>query len=235
MQTSAILRRPITYFAWNMRSSWLPLIASSAGHRLTRRRLMDILTDQYEGVVAYHGCRPVDIDSYRLGGLRRSETARLDKRAREIFSQERFPELSADEVGKAIAELGRRDDGRIFACLDYDFYMTYCTHYALYGSERLIAIAAILSRNGVQDYRQELKKYGRPAVLHVHLPWWCMGESTLSEFVNHVSKSIRKIKELKRLSRVDFGFEFYDALPPSSIIKIEHPDRLPDPFESDFP
>ncbi len=223
------------FFAWNDKDSWLPLIAAATGQRLGCRALAKLLVDLYEGALVFHGCRPVALDSYRKSGLRRSDTESLNTIAREIFLSGQFPELTDEHVHHAIVALGPRDDGRIFACLDRDYLLGYCGHYLIYGSERLCSIAATLSKNGIRDYRQELKKRGMPTLLHVELPWRCVADSDFEQFTSKVSANLRTIKALNDLEQAAFGFEFYDALPSSAIVKFEHPAAIPDPFRNEFP
>src|SRR5258708_9929234 len=157
-------------FAWNNKETWAPLIAEVTGRRVRRRELAEIFRSTYEGILTFHGCRVIDVESYRKDGLLRSNTSALDARAREIFLSGRFPELASEAGAGAILDLGIRDEGRIFVSLDRNNLLERCGHYLIYGSERLCSIAAHLNDNGQRDYQQELKRHGKPTLLHVALP-----------------------------------------------------------------
>jgi len=217
-------------FAWNQKESWAPLVQALDGKRARHRGLINILPTIYEGVLAYHGCRPADVNSYYTAGLLRSNSAALDIRAHEIFSSGEFPEITSAQVESAIAGLGARDNGSIFAGLDRDHLLAHCGHYMIYGSERLCAIAAALGDDRTRDYRQILKRYGKPTLFHVALRWEQMTESDVEALARITSENLSKIRQQKRLSIAFTAFELYDLLPGSAILTHEHPDRIVDPL-----
>lgn len=218
-------------FAWNHKESWAPLVQTLEGKRIRHRGLINLLSTVYEGVLAYHGCRPTDVGSYYTAGLLRSNSAALDSRAHEIFSSGEFPELTREQVESAIASLGPRDNGCIFAGLDRKHVLAQCGHYLIYGSERLCAIAAALNDNGIRDYRQILKRYGKPTLLHVALRWEQMAESDLQALARTTSENLAKIRQQEKLPISFTAFEFYDPLPGLAILSHEHPESIIDPLQ----
>lgn len=222
-------------FAWNDSKTWLPLISEVRGKRVRHRALEKILRSVYEGVVVFHGCRPVNIEIYRQRGLLRSNTPAIDASAREIFLSGEFPELTSASVEQAISKLGIRDHGRIFASLDRDNLLQYCGHYLIYGSERLCSIAADLNGNRWRDYQQELKRFGKPTLLHVALPWEYVTDSDRDQLARKVSSRMAKIRRQRTLPDDSFTFEFFDPLPGSAILHVEHPETIRDPLHNETP
>jgi hypothetical protein len=217
-------------FAWNRKESWAPLATAVAGQRARHRVLARMFPQAYEGVLVYHACRPDNVSSYYTDGLRRSSSAALDVKAREIFLSGEFPEITSARLDTVIADLGGRDEGRIFACLDRDHVLVHASHYLIYGSERMCAIAAALSGQQGRDYRQILKRHGRPTLLHVALDWQRVSDSDLKAFAKLVSANLARIKAQQVLPEAWFSFEFFDSVPPSAILAHEHPEKMVDPL-----
>lgn len=214
--------------AWNHKESWPPLLtAISEKKRLGSRSLREILFNSYDGALVFHGCRPNDVMLYYNNGLASSNTKALNERAREIFLSGEFPEITHSQIDLVIEKLGSRDNGKIFACLDHQHLLQRCPHYMLYGSERICAIAAQLSINA-KDYRQVLKRFGKPTILHVALDWEQMTESDLCGFTKKIHKHLRYMRQGTTLPESFFTFEFSDPIPGAAILKHEHPENLKD-------
>lgn len=220
----------MTLFAWNLKESWAPLVTAVAGQRVRHRALVRILPRVYQGVRAYHACRPDDVRSYYTDGLRSSNSTAIDVKARAIFLSKKFPEITGAQLESAIAALGPRDEGRVFACLDRDHVLEHAGHYLIYGSERMCAIAAALSDTELRDYRQILKRHGRPTLLHVSLDWERITESDLEALARLVSANLSRIRDQETLPEAWFGFEFFDSVPGTAILTHEHPERIIDPL-----
>ena len=217
-------------FAWNLKESWAPLITAVASQRVRHRALARTLPRVYQGVLAYHACRPDNVGSYYTDGLRSPNSAALDVKAHEIFLSEEFPEITSARLESAIAALGPRDEGRIFACLDRHHVLEHASHYLIYGSERMCAIAAALSDIELRDYRQILKRHGRPTLLHVALDWERITESDLEALARLVSANLTRIRAQETLPEAWFSFEFFDSVPGTAILSHEHPERIIDPL-----
>lgn len=217
-------------FAWNDSRSWGNLTTLLAGRRKPRRDLVTILTSQYEGVLVYHGCRVPNVNVYYVGGLQCSSSASLDKQAYECFLTEEFPEITPEKLKAITASLGKRDDGRIYACLDRRHLIRDAGHYLIYGSERLCAIAAELTTQGSRDYRQVLKRRGLPTLLHVALNWESVSDSDFEEFSELLAKNLSAIFAGHSLPVEMFTFEWWTDLPGSAILSHEHPSRIVDPL-----
>lgn len=109
-----------------------------------------------------------------------------------------------------------------------------CSHYVLYGSEYLTAIAAHLGR--FRDYRQALKAHGAPTVFVCDVPLSLMREGTLREFAGIALEVV--FQELLD-GNSDFpelwrggAFSIRQPLSPDSIVGHCNPGALRDPFLS---
>lgn len=217
-------------FVWNNKESWSTLTAALAGKRQSDEKIAAILSSKYEGVLVYHGCRTTDINSYYANGLQQSSSEALDNQARTLFLTNEFPEVTPKELNDVIAKLGRRDDGRIYACLDRRHLLHDAGHYLIYGSERLCAIgAALVSRTSI-DYRQVLKRSGQPTLLHVALQWELVSNTDFEEFISLIAKNLSAINAGLSLPIEMFTFEWQTGLPSSAILTHEHPTRIADPL-----
>lgn len=219
-------------FAWNDALSWRPLIAALAGKRRSAHSLGAVLASQYTGVLVYHGCRAEDVTTYYQRGLLCSSGVELDAKARSLFLTSEFPEITPQQLDAAISKLGVRDEGRIYACLDHRHVLEEAGHYLIYGSERLCAIATALCTNTSIDYRQVLKRNGRPTLLHVGLQWRHVAEADFEQLSELVSENLPAIREVRSLPLEMFSFEWWTALPATAILTHEQPRQLDDPLLS---
>jgi hypothetical protein len=216
------------FFSWNDKQSWEPLAAQFQNLRVSQNRLCEFFSSNYEGIVVYHGCRPIDINRYYETGLLRSNSKELDETARFIFLRGDFPEISAQKLNSVIDASHPQDEGRIYTSLDRENLLNHSSHYMIYGSERLIAIAASLSKYSGIDYRQVLKQHGSPTLFAIAVKWEYFLETQLIEFTNRIIKLMSKIRNGKKLPLEDFSFRFLRDLPGSAIISHEHPTQLKD-------
>lgn len=138
------------------------------------------LSDHYYALRAYHGTRLVDKDSFYKYGIYPLEPEEFEEKAFKIFSRTLFPELSVDAVQVAIKKVGRQyREGRVYFEANERHLVEFCAHYMLYGSEYLCAIVAHIP--GSRDYRQELKKFGTPAIFECDIPLVIVDHRLLKE------------------------------------------------------
>lgn len=201
-----------------------------AGKRQRGKELAAALCSQYEGVLVHHGCRAADISTYYTKGLQRSNCDALDTQARTIFLTNEFPEVTPERLTDVIAKLGKRDEGRIYACLDQRHLLNEAGHYLIYGSERLCAIGAALSTGTSIDYRQVLKRSGRPTLLHIALLWEHVSDADFEKLTSLIAENLSAIRAGRSLPIEMFTFEWWTGLPGSAILTHKHPTRIVDPL-----
>jgi len=116
------------------------------------------LAEFYDGVVAFHGCRPLSLDSYKINGLKPSDTEAIRLQAKELFGD-------TAALHKAILDVGpnyeNHNRGVVWMCLAKESFLRGRQHdgYLLHGSEYLAAIA---HRIGQTD---KLRNLGVPTII----------------------------------------------------------------------
>lgn len=216
-------------FNWKDAASWKPLFRALAGKRAGRVRLARALMASFDGVAAYHGCRPEEIESYYRNGLWPSSSAALDARAKEIFCSNAAG-ITPDEIDEITAKLGKRDQGRIYACIDDRHMIAYSAHYLIYGSERLQCVAAALSTEW-RDCMVLLKRYGKPTIFRIALPWEMVTESDFEDLARQVSSHVSIVRKRRLVPETSFSFEFIQPLPAEFVLSHEHPKTVVDPHD----
>jgi hypothetical protein len=217
-------------FLWNELSSWTRLLEKLEARRATRKLVGELLQSNFQGVGAFHGCRPVDINEYYKFGLRRSNSSRIDERARNLFLNGQFPEIKSEHIDQVVDSIGNYDDGRIYACLDRRNLLEVDGHYLIYGSERLSAIAAHLNKYSRTDLQQVLKRVGRPTLLTIALAWQVVSDPDFDELVEKIIQALPAARRKRKPPLDDFTFEWWRDLPPEAIVECEYPSQVIDPL-----
>ncbi|MBK7832181.1 MAG: hypothetical protein IPJ56_07515 [Gemmatimonadetes bacterium] len=148
------------------------LIDASDATRLSRERLttavQERLPGHYAAVVAYHGCRPVDVHSYyRHGLLRQTSETRLHLLER-VIEITGLPEVEVQQA--VLLATTKLDADRSFVVLDGRELVDDSPHYLIYGSEFTMAVLARLADMGHPNYQYRLKTLGVPTLFTCHVP-----------------------------------------------------------------
>jgi hypothetical protein len=216
-------------FSWRHAETWEPLL-TGVGRRRAVSCVLSVLQSVYTGARGFHGCRPRNLDSYYQNGIRVADFSALDAWAREIFLTDEFREITRAAVDTAIASISTVDQRVVHAILDDRVLIRYAGHYLVYGSERVCAIAAALSRTGFTDYRQVLKRFGRPTVFEVSLPWGAFTEHTLENLARHIRDNLSTVRRTGSPPEMDFTVTLRQTISPAQIISHYHPDVVTDPL-----
>lgn len=201
------------------------MLAFLGDRRAGRRIVADALNSCYEGVIAYHACRPEDVTTYYRDGVRPSSSIEIDARAKAIFCT--VDGITAEAIDAITAKLGRRDDGRVYAVLDDRHLIAYANHYLIYGSERLQCVAAGLGESW-PNVMQELKQHGRPTLFRVALPWEIVTENDFDALARATSGNVASARRGRPIAESWFSFEFSRTLPAAYVLSHEHPKTLAD-------
>lgn len=217
-------------FIWKEPLSWTALLERTSGHRQSVLTILRILREAYDAIEVYHAARPIDVDTYYRQGILLADHVNLTATAHRIFRSGEFPELDEAAFEIAVEQLSGIDNSRIYTGLDDRHLLEHCGHYLIYGSEHVCGIAAALSRNHVRDYRQILKRSGRPTMFRISLPFHMVADSDLLELGALLLEWARRIRAGRRPSKINFTFTLRASLPPSCIIGHEHPEIIKDPL-----
>lgn len=216
-------------FSWRHAETWEPLL-SGVGRRRTVSRVLSALRSVYSGARGFHGCRPRNLGSYYQDGIRVADFSTLDAWARTIFLTDEFREITPAAIDTAIARISTVDQQVVHAILDDRVLIHYAGHYLVYGSERVCAIAAALSRTGSTDYRQVLKRFGRPTIFEASLPWNTFTEHTLENLARRVREHLSIVKRTGLPPEMDFTVTLRQMISPTQILSHYHPDVVIDPL-----
>ena len=195
--------------------SGIPLekLASDLARKLSASRLR-----------VYHGCRPVDINSYLTNGIRILRQEDFVKEMREFINAD--PRLAGVDLDKKLKEYPREyDQGKSFLTFDDRMMIEWAGHYLIYGSEWK---AVLLGRSnwGI------LLEQGTPTMLLIDLPGSFVPENILEQFARDLllewTRHIARPADPVNLK--DHGVELERDLEPKYIVGHEHPIQLKDPW-----
>ena len=214
--------------------AWLDeIVEQTSGSTVdTQSMLADRILIHYGAVRAFHGTRPLDKATFYLEGIHPLEPKHFEKRARELFLNGSFPELSEESIQIGIEKAGYEErEGRIYFEANETHLMEFCAHYMLYGSEYLFAIAANIP--GSADYRQHLKKFGTPTIFECDIPLSLIGHDPLKELAGSALRSMFSTLVDPSYKHADMfsgaGLCISRSLPPEYIIGHKTPSALKDP------
>lgn len=217
-------------FVWEQTATWLPLLKKTRGRRQTTTSTLGAMREIYDDLTVFHGGRPLNADAYYREGLQLADHDKLTATARSVFLSGEFPEIDESEFQNAAHRPSGIDNWRTYVSLDRRHCLQDCGHYLIYGSEHICGIAASLSRNGMRDYRQVLKRFGRPTLFTLSLPITMACESDLIEFGELIRDWVPRVRAGRRPAKVAFTFTLRMGLPPGCVLGHEHPDSVKDPL-----
>jgi hypothetical protein len=192
--------------------------------------LFDALVRRYSHLRCYHGCRPLDLNSYWRDGLRIAKTEELLSVARTRLTGPFCPEVSDIAFQCAVAKSKPYTEGEInFAFCDKAM-MNEFGHYALYGSEFITSVAMALPIP-LEDPRQLLKRSGTPTVLILDVPLIQIDRGMIEEIGRCMVQQLF-CDALNRDHSEDWsgGFAITSNLPSDCIAGHYHPVKIFDPF-----
>ncbi len=188
----------------------------------------------YETFVVFHGCRPVDVQSYYDEGLKISDLDRLNQIAREVFLTSSFPVITESALTEAIEQMDG-DPGKLFVVLDDRDLLQHCGHYMIYGSEHLCGIGANLSHRYGIDCRQLLKRRGRPTLLRIRLPRESIPPDEIDSLALELCDVWTESRRDAKPPQKDYCFSLDSSIDSRWILDHSHPDVIPDPLLGDIP
>lgn len=186
------------------------------------------LVEEYGNIIAYHGCRPLDVSLYYKNGLCVSDHSALISNAIEIFVGDKFKEISADDVLEAAKQHPGTDNHHLYLILDDRMLVERVSDYLLYGSEFILCIAARLKDKYGIDYSQQLRSIGKPTIFEVEIPLnWISDYSWLRGLACEISSAIA----YNAVDHVlDYSLPLTHDIPHEFIRSHAHPQVIYDPY-----
>lgn len=216
-------------FDWKARDNWpLFLGKSEVEDSEIDSQLVKKFYDDFTHIRVYHICRPVDPQAYLKQGLHLSDYSELLNQL--VINAKQFCgiDLENTHLDYAKDDIGNFHEKRVFVVLDDQNIINRSGHYAIYGSEYLVAVAVcIKSKFGIfgKDY---LKKFGTPTVYEILLDIDDISEQELNDLTCAVNNSIF---HKGNSDTIDFTFELYKAINAEKIVSLYHPTKIKDPLE----
>jgi hypothetical protein len=189
--------------------------------------LIDKLPDHYDGLRAYHACRPIDVESYYSKGL----NILNPNIAYDFFLSDKFPELNKKMIDEAINQTHVIKDEyqqRIDLLLDDEWFISNANQYLKYGSEFLQYVAVNLPEMSgrVKNYKEIMKDYGKPTIFICEIPFSIIsGEEIqrLGESLIEILSDALKDPSLTMPKERDYAISLFERLPAEYIIDHYHP------------
>ncbi|MCE0483308.1 MAG: hypothetical protein LV479_03610 [Methylacidiphilales bacterium] len=209
--------------------SWLDdAVAEVKGFRPdTKAQLASGLKQHYQYLRAYHGCRPVSLDSYRQLGVRPCNPSELQAIARQIFKNKEGVEEAILHLASSSRFLSyeEHNSGKVFFCLTRRELVEFCGHYLLHGSEYLQAIACRINESHV------LRERGKATVIECDIPIGDMDTRTISELAGVMLERIGYglLRWPPETISSNFGLSITVPLAAKNIVAVEHPTGIPNP------
>jgi hypothetical protein len=149
------------------------------------------------------------------------------------FFSEQHPEVAEADIWNAIRKV-RIDTrkSRVYFGIDERDLLSDAGHYATYGSEYQIAIAVRVVGDGYTDYRQTLKRRGRPAVVVAHLPLKMIDDRTVTGLAHYMFQAALWSLQLdhKESPYTGFSIELSKDIPAEYIVEVIHAPHARDPL-----
>jgi hypothetical protein len=188
------------------------------------------LRTHYTGLIAFHGCRPLSLDSYRIHGVRPSDTEALQQFARSVFGD--TPSL-ADAVASIDGNYKAHNHGTLWLGLTKEpFLQRLHDGFLLRGSEYLAIIADRLGQG------EWVRRNGTPTiveclVLAEEVPedfWLRLGKALLEDWFSE----FLRLRECRPLCTMCLNVT--SSIPPERIVRFHQFRQLNHAYTwTDFP
>lgn len=191
--------------------------------------LLDILWRRFDCLRAYHGARPVSVGSYYTDGLRPLEPQSAAAAAKAFFlTSADF--LSESDVDQAIAAVPTDVDrgGYVHIELSRAQMLKNGTHFLLYGSEYVMAIAANLPNYA---FCQELlHRRGVATLFECRVPLELIPENALERLAVPIAANLHNFAHgvVDATAEWAHGLALRRSLPGRCVMSHEHPEQLRD-------
>lgn len=166
----------------------------------------------YTHIRAYHACRPIDIESYMINGIK---TIGRKLALEDAVKRIKAAYLIEDDVKKIFNKEWKNvdaSDKKVWLAVNREILITDSGHYLIYGSEFINMLAMEL------ECRDLLKNIGIPTIFICDIPLQDIKATWLSD----VEQAINRCSD-------DISI-FVDVVRPENIIEYEHPKEIPDPY-----
>lgn len=216
-------------FEWSNPNSWPQFLGNEPYHDCkVPEELVDQFTKNYSHVRTFHSCRTDSPDSFYERGVIKSCYSDLENSLTQLAKEELnldIPQAALDEIS---SRLGKYHEGSCFVVLDKGHLLHNAAHYAIYGSERLLATVNHLEGVGIQINKEVLTRRGRPTVFTIDLELADLSRSDIHSLVREIN-NYTHYNDLA--GSLDFTFRLKNDIPANRVVQHEHPTLLRDPMD----
>lgn len=189
------------------------------------------LKNHYQCILAYHGCRPTNVNSYYQSGLLMLDKNKHNELFMRIFNKNDFKEITQEHLEKAIHEMNnsQRED-QLYLTIDDRGLLEDAGHYMIYGSEYIMSLTASLSGILNFNYIPYLRNIGKPTIFKIKLPFSIIQTSDLQELLPCFFRQwvYNKSRNMVTTHHLDFSFLLKENILPENIIEHYHPKEIRD-------
>lgn len=188
--------------------------------------------ERHDFFTAFHGARPLDVNSYYENGITIADISELNQQARKFLISDQYPQITTAILERAIAGASSIHDKTLFLIIDE---REASGHYMIYGSEHICGIAAAMHRETGLDCRQILKTFGKPTQFRVTLPRKMIPDDQLHKLADHINGFYWDERRRTDPPRIDWSWILAQSIPGKYIFDHVHPESIPDPLLHYYP
>lgn len=172
------------------------------------------LERDFTHIRAYHGCRPLEINTYYENGIEPITQSYARQLSIDLLCDEKISKDMVNEVfNKNWSEFDQIHRHVWFTSTRKEL-LEYCGHYLIYGSEFINGVASEL------HCQEVLKSKGKPTIFHCDVPIGKIHAVFLTSIQNSISEG--------RFG--SGGFKINGGILPHEIVQHEHPLQIKDPL-----
>ncbi len=171
--------------------------------------------NNYTHIRTYHGCRPVDLESYFVKGINAYHSKELLQIAADTFG------LSINSLMKYDSESKPFISNQVYFSLFKQELLGESGHYLCYGSEYLLGIAVQLDKGVHGEFQKILSNIGIPTIFICDLPLNILSQQQKDLISNHYEP----------YNNSNFSCWISDSLQPEYIVGHEHPSNIFNPIQ----
>jgi len=189
------------------------------------------IKSNYSHILTYHGCRPLNTESYYEKGLLKLNVSHQNDNFVNLFLNENFNEVLKEDIDYAINETNKeRRENQLFLGLDDRELIEMSGHYLIYGSEYIVCLATRLSDRLKRDYQAFLRNHGEPTIFKVKLPIPDIKDDDLVALFPILYRVwiYNTLNERNIACSVDFSFFLKININPELIMSHYHPTKIRD-------
>ncbi len=182
----------------------------------SRENVVTWLRDNFNSVIAYHACRPVNLKTYLTNGIYPLDVNSTIKKAEELIKS--LPYSVEYDFSELILSAKGDSDSLVYVVLDKNDFITLCPHYLIYGSEFLLSLVQQVN----PSLKRKLKDIGIPTIIKCQIPLIEVSDRDLSDFFIRMECAEGTTKQKIHDLFCNFSIIIPSKINPEYIVGHEH-------------